>query len=303
MRMILRRMTGALLAVIGLCAFAPAAVAGERQSGLVEDIVQNSVLTIPSRGNFPLAKRISLGASKSMLVQFPFELKDVLVSDPDRVDAVVQASNRVFLIAKKVGQTNAFFFDTRGQQVLSLEILVGADLSALDDLLRRLVRGSNIRSELAGSAVVLVGTVRTPADAARATDIAGQFAAANRTISSTASATVAATGAQGQTASTGTKPAGLKNEQVINLLTVEGEEQVMLKVTVAEVQRSILKQMGVNLGAVIASGNFTTQLLTDNALPLTAAAGLGTLPIPALGTAGLVPGSPITCGTSGQLCN
>ena len=36
-----------------------------------------------------------------MLVQFPFELKDVLVSDPDKVDAVVQSSNRVFLIAKK----------------------------------------------------------------------------------------------------------------------------------------------------------------------------------------------------------
>ena len=38
-----------------------------------------------------------------MLVQFPFELKDVLVSDPEKVDAVVQSSNRVFLIAKKAG--------------------------------------------------------------------------------------------------------------------------------------------------------------------------------------------------------
>ena len=81
-----------------------------------------------SRGNFPLAKRVSLGLSKSLLVQFPFELKDVLVSDPDKVDAVVQSSNRVFLIAKKLGQTNAFFFDTKGQQILTLELSVGADL-------------------------------------------------------------------------------------------------------------------------------------------------------------------------------
>src|SRR5690606_34106581 len=70
------------------------------------------------------------------------------------------------------------------------------------------------------------------------------------------------------------------NALVINLLTIEGEEQVMLQVVVAEVQRSIMKQFGINLGAVINSGNFTTSLLTDNALPLTAAAGLGTLPRP-----------------------
>ena len=44
------------------------------------------------------------------------------------MDAVVQSSNRVFLIAKKVGQTNAFFFDTKGEQVLTLEVSVGADL-------------------------------------------------------------------------------------------------------------------------------------------------------------------------------
>ena len=71
---------------------------------------------------------------------------------------------------------------------------------------------------------------------------------------------------------------------VINLLTVEGEEQVMLKVTVAEVQRTLLKQFGINVGAAINSGNFSTRLLTENALPLTAIAGLGTLPIPGIGT-------------------
>ena len=43
----------------------------------------------------------------------------------------------------------------------------------------------------------------------------------------------------------------------------------MLKVTVAEVQRTALKQLGVNLGGILQSGNFSTTLLTDNALPLT----------------------------------
>ncbi len=96
------------------------------------------------------------------------------------MDAVVQSSNRVFLIAKKVGQTNAFFFDTHGKQVLTLEVSVGADLSALDDLIRRFVPGSSVKSEMAGNAIVLTGVVRTPVDAARSGDLAFQFAQANR---------------------------------------------------------------------------------------------------------------------------
>ena len=127
-----------------------------------------------------MTTKVSLGTSKSLLVQFPFELRDVLVSDPEKLDAVVQSSNRVFLIAKKVGQTNAFFFDAHGKQILTLEVSVGADLSALDDLVRRFVPGSSVKSEMAGNAIVLTGVVRTPVDAARAGDLAFQFAQANR---------------------------------------------------------------------------------------------------------------------------
>jgi pilus assembly protein CpaC len=206
-------------------------------------------------------------------------LRDVLVGDPESVDAVVQSSNRVFMIAKKTGQTNAFFFDTNGQQVLTLEIAVGADLSALDDLLRRLLPGSNIRTELAGSAIALTGSVRSPIDSTRAAEIAVQFAKANAdqlqaTASSQASA-ASGTGFQSQTQ----QNVNNSPRPVINLLAVEGEDQVMLRVQVAEVQRSVLKQLGVNLGATISTGNFTTSLLTENKLPLTAAAGLGGLPL------------------------
>jgi hypothetical protein len=128
-----------LLALIGI-AVAQAPASADR--GGKGDTVQNSVLQVPPRGAFPMSQKISLGASKSILVQFPFELKDVLVSDPEKVDAVVQSSNRVFLIAKKVGQTNAFFFDTQGRQVLTLEVSVGADCARR--LVRRFIPGANI---------------------------------------------------------------------------------------------------------------------------------------------------------------
>jgi pilus assembly protein CpaC len=273
----------------------------------------DSVLRIPGNAAFPLSKRIDLGVGRSIVVQFPIPLKDVLVSDPSMLDAVVQSSDRVFLIAKKTGQTNAFFFDEYGQQILTLEVAVGADLSALDQLLTRLIPGSNVHSEIAGRAIVLTGTVRTPIDSNRAAQIAAQFAQAN---ADSASITTGPAASAASTTSTTTNIGGFggvgSNYQsnnndagggssagsgddvyaakpVINLLTVEGEEQVMIRVSVAEVQRSMLKQFGINVGALVNSGNFTTAILSDNNNPLTAAA-LGTLPTPGIATTGAAAG-------------
>jgi pilus assembly protein CpaC len=236
------------------------------------EVSSTGVFTVPARTAFPLAKKVSIGVSKSLMIQFPFELRDVLVSDPERLDAVVQTSDRVFLIAKKAGTTNAFFFDARGQQIMTLEVSIGADLTSLDSLLRRLLPGSNIKSELAGASVVLTGTVRTPADSMRAADITTQFAQANKNLigSSLTSQRTEVGGVTTWQIQSNSQRDNEKSKLVINLLTVEGEEQVMLKVTVAEIQRSILKQFGINIGAEVNAGNFGTALLTSSGLPVTA---------------------------------
>ncbi len=234
-----------------------------------------SVLKINTRSDGRVRK-VSLGVSKSMMVEFGFDLRDVLVADPSTVDAVVQTSNRVFLIAKKPGQTNAFFFDVNGDRILTLEISVGADLARVDELLARLIPGSRIKTEIAGTAIVLTGTVRTPADSNRATTIAKQFAAATAALTTDSSGGVSAAASA---SITGTDAGEDTKGVVINLLSVEAEEQVMLRVVVAEVQRSMLKQFGVNIGAVINAGNFTTAILAANGLPLTGNV-LGNLPVP-----------------------
>ncbi|WP_244536201.1 type II and III secretion system protein family protein [Hyphomicrobium sp. NDB2Meth4] len=270
---------------------------------------QDSVLRIPANAAFPMTKRLDLGIGRSTVVQFPVPLKDVLISDPKILDAVVQSSDRVFLIAKGTGQTNAFFFDEYGQQILTIDVAIGADLSALDQLLARLIPGSNIRSEIAGRAVVLTGSVRTPIDSNRAAQIAAQFVQANAEVgsivntsapsasnsSTTSSSTTVGGGYQSATTDSG----GGSNSDaadvyggkpIINLISVEGEEQVMLRVSVAEVQRTILKQFGVNIGAAVNSGNFSTSVLTANSLPITGAT-LGTLPTSGIGSTGAATGA------------
>lgn len=213
----------------------------------------NSVLRI-ERSELGQSRAVQLGRNKSMLIELPRELRDVVVSNPEIIDAVLQSSNRVYLIGKANGQANAFFFDSNGDQILTLEVVIEHDTTALDTLLNRLLPGAKIKTEILNETVILTGSVRSPADASRAADIASRFI-----VSESSSNT-------------------RDNAKVINMLSVAGEEQVMLRVTVAEVQRSALKQLGVNLGAVVNSGNFVTTILTQNSLPFTAGS-LGTLPL------------------------
>ena len=239
------------------------ALAGGRQyydSGPEYASSHASIIKITRADRLPQSRGIRLGRNKSVLIELPGALRDVVVSDPKIMDAVVQSSNRVYLIGKKIGQSNAFFFDSNGQRILTLEVSIEQDTSVLESLFRRLIPGASIKTEMLNDTVILTGSVRNPMDANKAVEIASRFIVTN-----------------------GASDSKSRNK-VINLLVVEGEEQVMLKVTVAEVQRSLLKQLGVNLGAAISSGNFATTLLTQNALPLTAAAGLGTLPTPGVNT-------------------
>ncbi|MDX2157401.1 MAG: type II and III secretion system protein family protein [Hyphomicrobiaceae bacterium] len=264
MRNYSKKTYGAVLAgLIGLAiaslAPAPADAGGGSRNGVRPVATQipyetdhNSMIRISERDGFPMHRGIRLARNKSMLVEVSRELRDVIVSNPDLVDAVVQSANRVYLIGKKVGQANAFFFDANGEQIITFELTVEQDTAVLDSLFKRLLPGSNIKAEVLNETVILTGSVRSPSDSSRAADIASRFIV-------------------GPTPEADAR----QSKKVINLLQVEAEEQVMLRVTVAEVERSVLKQFGINLSTELNAGNFATGLLTANAFPLTTVAGLG----------------------------
>lgn len=249
-----------------------------------------SLIRVPDGGGAPVHKNIKIGLGKSALVEFPRDVRDVMVSNPAAVDAVVLSANRVFLLARKIGEANAFFFDSTGEQFATFEIFIERETAGLEGLLNRLITGAAIKVEMLNQTVVLTGSVKNPTDSVRAANIARQFVNVQYNTSGGDAAKT-----EGATIDKFEKT---DEQTVINMLSVEAEEQVMLKVTVAEVQRSLLKQLGVNLGATINAGNFTTSLLTSNALPLTAAAGLGTLPIPGISTKGDPNDPAVACGAN-----
>ncbi len=194
---------------------------------------ENGVPVIEVVGSDQSSRFVPLGIGKSVVIDLPTDIKDVLVADPLVANAVVRSARRAYLIGVKVGQTNMFFFDAEGRQIAGFDIAVKRDLGGLQAILKQALPGEDIRVEAIGDGIMLTGSVATPAQAQQAYDLANR---------------VAASGGAG-----GFSFGGGGDAKVINNIVVRGRDQVMIKVTVAEVQRDVIKQLGVDL-----SGSFNT---------------------------------------------
>lgn len=199
---------------------------------------QETVMRITNSG--PGARRtVKLGLNKALVVDLPADAHDILVADPSMADAVTRSSRRIYLFGKTVGQTNIFIFGSDGQEIVSLDIEIERDIAGLEANLRRFIPQSEIKIEIVSDNIVLTGTVRTPQDAARAENLAEAFLKGGE---ATTRNTTASGGDNGGDVAIYAEER--QTSQIVNLLTIEGEDQVTLKVTVAEVSRQVLKQLG-----------------------------------------------------------
>ena len=101
------------------------------------------------------ARFLSLGIGKSIVIDLPRDIKDVLVADPKIANAVVRSSQRAYIIGAAVGQTNIVFFDAAGQQIAAYDIAVKRDLNGVRAALRQTLPNSDIQIEGVGDGVVL----------------------------------------------------------------------------------------------------------------------------------------------------
>jgi pilus assembly protein CpaC len=182
------------------------------------------------------ARFLSLGIGKSIVIDLPRDIKDVLVADPKIANAVVRSAQRAYIIGAAVGQTNIVFFDSAGQQIAAYDIAVKRDLNGVRAALKASLPNADIQIDGLGDGVILTGSAASPIEAQQAGELAARLAGGT--------------------------------DKVVNSITVRGRDQVMLKVTVAEVARSIIKQMGIDLTA---SMNYGTAVVNfNNTNPFTA---------------------------------
>jgi pilus assembly protein CpaC len=233
-------------ATIALAALMAAQTARADGSEEAKRIVYNdpapSVLRVRATGG-PNSQRLNLPLNKAAIVELPADARDVLVSNPKIVDAVVRSPRRIFLVGLSVGQSNAFFFSGDGKQLLNLEIRVERDMRVLQDMISRALPGAEVKVEQVNDNVILTGRVRSLSDADAAAQIATRYVT-----------------------EPGKPP---RPDSVVSRLSMRGGDQVMVKVKVAEMQRQLSKQFGVDVNAAFDVGkNLPINLASQNPFSL-----------------------------------
>ncbi|MCU4181480.1 type II and III secretion system protein family protein [Bosea sp. BH3] len=189
-----------------------------------------------------MSRKLDLSIGRSLIVELPRDAKEVFVANPKVANAVVRTARKLFVIGIADGATSMFVMDAEGRQITALEINVGRDLNVLRQTLRTALPNSQIEIKPAGDSILLVGSVPNASDATQAVDIANAFV-----------------GSSDKTSGKGA---------VINSLTIRGRDQVMVKVTVSEIQRKAIKQLGINSTGEWKIGNLSITPTIDNPFPL-----------------------------------
>jgi pilus assembly protein CpaC len=166
-----------------------------------------------------VTRTLALPRGKSAVIELPVDATFASVTDPKVANIEVSSPRRYVMMGLSAGQTDAFFADATGRPILRLNVRVDQDVTALDETLLKVLPGSSVQAEAVNESVILSGQVANAGDADKAVRVAQAFVA--------------------------------KPENVINMLSVAEPEQVMLKVRIVEVNRSVVKQLGVNLNALI----------------------------------------------------
>ena len=208
--------------------------------------------------------RVTLGVGKSVVIDLPRDVKDVLVADPKIANAVVRSSRRAYIIGIADGATNVFFFDAAGKQIAGYDIAVTRDVNVIRTAIQRLIPDADINVEGIGDGIVLSGTVANQVEAQQACDIASHFVAAGHFSGSTGQTGGTTVTIGGGSGSGSGGACSSPSSKVVNSIVVRGRDQVMLKVTVAEVERDIVKQLGINLSGSLGYGTAVVNFNNTN---------------------------------------
>ncbi|MEP3437776.1 MAG: type II and III secretion system protein family protein [Hoeflea sp.] len=249
-----RHKAKSLLSSIAAIALAGTAViAGlglDPSSGRFVSAAQASESVIKIKQTGPgVSKRVKLGLNKAIVIDLPTDAHDILVADPSLADAVTRTSRRLYLFGKTVGQTNIFIFGPSGEEIVAIDLEIERDVSGLQAHLARFLPDSDIKVEIISDNIVLTGSVRTPQDAAQAARLAEIFLTGGE-------ATTRVTTATSEGGDAAISAEDRQKSQIVNLLKIDGEDQVTLKVTIAEVSRQVLKQLGFNSSITGSSASF-----------------------------------------------
>jgi len=178
---------------------------------------------------------IVLSIGKGELVTLPGTMADVFVANDAVADVQVKSQRQLYVFGKAGGETTIYASNERGDVIFSANVRVGSNIGSLDQMLALAMPDAKVSvSTMGASTVLLTGTVAAPEDAAEAERLVTAFLG--------------------------------KEANVISRLKTATPLQVNLQVKIAEVSRSLLREVGGNLTTIDGSSGFRFGVGTGGAL-------------------------------------
>jgi pilus assembly protein CpaC len=171
-----------------------------------------------------MIRSLELEIGKAAILRTAFQVKRVSVGNPKILDVVVLSPREIQLVPSTIGETNLVLWDPAGAPQAAIDIHVGAAFTQIERQLRKLLGTDEIHVDSAGEAVVLSGSVSSPAQVERAIAIAQAFFPED------------------------------PESKVVNALEVGGNQQVMIEVIFAEMTKTLGRRFAVNWDTIIRTG-------------------------------------------------
>ena len=209
------------------------------------------------------AQRLQLGVGESRIVNLPEEAGEIYVGDPKIANAIVRSAKRIYISGVANGQTTILALARDGGTIAKFAVSIGRSTSELSAILNAAIPGNDITVRTVEDSVILTGSVASAADAQKAVDIASGFVNFIPSSCNGSPGTVVSASSGGGSGASGGGSGGASGSsggacgKLINSLTIRGADQVSLRVTVAEIRREIIKQLGVNMSGGGPNGSFT----------------------------------------------
>lgn len=224
-------------------------------------------------GSYPLAQasvqdptlgtsvsQLSVPLGQSRILMFNEAIENISLGDPNVADVLVLESRKIYVVGKSLGSTNVVVWGKglSRDQYTTFKVEVTHDLDSLKKTLHDLMPEENPQVRSVQGAIILTGEVSSPAKVNAIERLAKQFVRNARKFST---ADKKEKSGQGQSMNINLNQGDAKGQgelksqsddsgDVVNLLQVGGPSQVMLEVKVAEISRTVLRQMGINLAGM-----------------------------------------------------
>ena len=183
-------------------------------------------------GTYRPSTQVLLSVGEGQMVTLPSSVAEVWTSNPAVADVHVTTPRQINLFGKDAGEATVIATSSNGTVVYSSHVRVSQNITSVDEMLRAAMPEAKIKVLNVGQLAVLTGTVASPADAAQAESLVEMMLNPGVDLSK----------------------GGMCKICVVSRLSTATPLQVTLRVKIAEVSRSLVKSIGVNLLSSDATG-------------------------------------------------